>query len=111
MAGVPEPTGAAGQDLGRDGRPSDLDGRARAPGRGPRRKRRAERQLITGLPSGIVAAQEAVTLTPTQEVSIYTDFLESGQLRLFFGYQLPEGVIVYNGEQPVELVVKELVTD
>lgn len=59
----------------------------------------------------LVAAQEAVTLTPTQEVSIYTDFLESGQLRLFFGYQLPEGVIVYNGEQPVELVVKELVTD
>jgi 6-phosphogluconolactonase (cycloisomerase 2 family) len=59
----------------------------------------------------LVAAQEAVTLTPSQEVSIYTGFLERGQIRLFFGYQLPDGVIVYNGEQAVELVVKDLAVD
>jgi 6-phosphogluconolactonase (cycloisomerase 2 family) len=58
-----------------------------------------------------LVARAAVTLTPTQAVSLYTGFLERGQIRLFFGYQLPDGVIVYNGEQAVELVVKELVTD
>jgi len=59
----------------------------------------------------LVAAQKAVTLTPTQEIYLYTGFLESGQIRLFFGYQLPDGVIVFNGEQAVELVVAELVGD
>jgi 6-phosphogluconolactonase (cycloisomerase 2 family) len=56
----------------------------------------------------LVAAQEAVTLTPTQEIYLYTGFLESGQIRLFFGYQLPDGVIVFNGEQAIELVVGKL---
>jgi hypothetical protein len=55
-------------------------------------------------------------LTPTQEIYLYTGFLESGQIRLFFGYQLPERVIVFNGEQAngeqaLELVVKALAED
>ncbi|BAP56423.1 hypothetical protein THII_2126 [Thioploca ingrica] len=56
----------------------------------------------------LVAAQPAVTLMPTQEINLYTGFLGSGQIRLFFGYQLPDGVIVFNGEQAIELVVGKL---
>ncbi|NJO15722.1 MAG: beta-propeller fold lactonase family protein [Thioploca sp.] len=59
----------------------------------------------------LVAAQAGVKLTPTQAVHLYTGFLASGQIRLFFGYQLPDGVIVFNGEQALELVVTELATD
>ncbi|BAP55803.1 hypothetical protein THII_1506 [Thioploca ingrica] len=59
----------------------------------------------------LVAAQKAVTLMPTQVIDLYTGFLGSGQIRLFFGYQLPDGVIVFNGEQSVELVVKTLAED
>ena len=55
----------------------------------------------------LVAAQSAVTLAPTQEINLYTGLLERGQIRLFFGYQLSDGVIVFNGEQAVELVVGE----
>ena len=59
----------------------------------------------------LVAAQTGVTLTPTQEINLYTGLLERGQISLFFGYQLLDGVIVFNGEQPLELVVKELAVD
>ncbi|NJO17067.1 MAG: hypothetical protein HC877_15400 [Thioploca sp.] len=55
----------------------------------------------------LVAAQTAVTLKPTQEMNLYTGLLARGQIHLFFGYQLSEGVIVFNGEQAVELVVGE----
>jgi hypothetical protein len=56
----------------------------------------------------LVAAQKAVTLMPTQEINLYTSLLASGQIQLFFGYQLPNGVIVFNGEQAIELVVGKL---
>jgi 6-phosphogluconolactonase (cycloisomerase 2 family) len=55
----------------------------------------------------LVTAQAAVTLTSTQKINLYTGFLKHGQIRLFFGYQLPDEVIVFNGEQAVELVVKD----
>ena len=50
----------------------------------------------------LVIVQLAVTLTPIREIHFYTRFLGSGICQ-FFGYQLPDVVIVFNGEQTLEL--------
>jgi uncharacterized repeat protein (TIGR01451 family) len=55
----------------------------------------------------LVAAQEQIRLAPTQKVSIYRDTLTSGRMQWFFGYRLADGVIVFNGEQAIEVVVAD----
>jgi hypothetical protein len=55
----------------------------------------------------LVAAEESVPLAYTQKVNFYTGTLNPGQLQLFFGYRLATGVIIFNGEQAIELTVSE----
>jgi hypothetical protein len=57
--------------------------------------------------ASLVAAQPQVKLAPTQEINLYTGFLSLGQIQWFFGYRLLDGVIVFNGEQAIELVIRE----
>ena len=55
----------------------------------------------------LVTAEKLITLTPIQEIHLYTGLLDNGQIHLFFGYQLPDSRIIFNGEQAIEVVVEE----
>ncbi len=56
----------------------------------------------------LVAAQEQIRLASTQEINLYTGWLSLGQIQLFFGYRLADGLIVFNGEQAIQLVIADM---
>ena len=53
----------------------------------------------------LVAVEEQVRLTPTPKINFYTGTLNTGKIQLFFGYRLADGVIIFNGEPAIELMV------
>ena len=55
----------------------------------------------------LVPALENVTLGETQLLDIYQGLLSQGHLLVFFGYRLQDsGLIVYNGDQPIEVQIQ-----
>jgi YVTN family beta-propeller protein len=54
----------------------------------------------------LMAVQEKVTLGPTQQIEIYHGLNPQVPLNIFFGYRLDNGLILFNGEQPIELKVE-----
>jgi WD40 repeat protein len=55
----------------------------------------------------LLAAEEAVTLSATQTVAIYRGWLKPGLYQIHFGYRFADdGLIFFNGEQPIQLQVK-----
>ncbi|HEC84631.1 MAG TPA: hypothetical protein ENI48_05245 [Thioploca sp.] len=54
-------------------------------------------------PATLVAAQEELLLVANQPVAIYQGVLseEPAELLIYFGYRLENGLIVFNGEQPI----------
>ena len=53
----------------------------------------------------LVAAVSDITLAASVPVEIYQGGLVEGQLRIYFGYRLENGMIVFNGEQTINLPV------
>jgi hypothetical protein len=68
-------------------------------------------QLWEGEIANLVAAYENVKLKSTHSVNfaeIYKGSLPVGELKIYFGYRLQEnGLIIFNGELPIQVVVKE----
>jgi len=55
----------------------------------------------------LVAAIEDITLAASVPVEIYQGGLVEGQIRVFFGYRLENGMVVFNGEQTINLPVQQ----
>ncbi|EDN71013.1 hypothetical protein BGP_2449 [Beggiatoa sp. PS] len=60
-------------------------------------------EWLVGDFANLVAAKENVRLTSNQEIEIYHGFLSPLHLKIYFGYRLKEGIILFNGEQPIEV--------
>ncbi|MDM8561687.1 hypothetical protein [Candidatus Parabeggiatoa sp. HSG14] len=55
-------------------------------------------ELIT-----LIGSQENIVLSKTQTVEIYHGFIPPIQVKTYFGYRLESGLILFNGEQPIEV--------
>jgi len=64
-------------------------------------------QLWDGDPEKLVAAIKDMTLAASVPVEIYQGGLVDGQIRVFFGYRLENGMVVFNGEQVIDLRVEK----
>ena len=54
-----------------------------------------------------LTAFEQVTLQPVQKITMYQgQFVGAGQLKIHFGYRLPDGTVVYNSE-PIDITISE----
>ncbi|EDN66311.1 hypothetical protein BGP_0121 [Beggiatoa sp. PS] len=62
-------------------------------------------QLWDSISSNLVAV-ENVKLESTQPIDIYSGLLPPGQLKIYFGYRLQNGLIVFNGEQSIKAMVE-----
>ncbi|MCP4702201.1 MAG: hypothetical protein GY862_35880 [Gammaproteobacteria bacterium] len=51
----------------------------------------------------LAAAYPKVSLTAKLRVNIYSGPLPPGQIRIFFGYRLESGLLVFNGEEAIEI--------
>jgi hypothetical protein len=57
--------------------------------------------------TSLIAAQQNIRLTSKQDVNIYHGLpIVKGFLQLFFGYRLENGLILFNGEQPIEITIE-----
>lgn len=57
--------------------------------------------------TSLVAAQQNIRLTSKQDINIYHGLpIVEGFLQLFFGYRLENGLILFNGEQPIEITIE-----
>jgi len=63
-------------------------------------------EWLVGDFANLMAAKENVLLKSNQEVEIYHGFLPPLHLQIYFGYRLEEGIILFNGEQPIEVQVE-----
>ena len=61
--------------------------------------------LWDGDPDKLVAAIKDITLAASVPVEIYQGGLVDGQIRVYFGYRLENGMVVFNGEQTINLLV------
>ncbi|HEC84690.1 MAG TPA: hypothetical protein ENI48_05540 [Thioploca sp.] len=59
-----------------------------------------------GLPTTLKGAQKDVTLTPSYLVDIYQGALGDGNYLIYFGYRLENGMVVFNGERPIDVQVR-----
>ncbi|MCP4696977.1 MAG: hypothetical protein GY862_09025 [Gammaproteobacteria bacterium] len=67
---------------------------------------RAPQSLGVGaVPGSLAAAEKNVILTEMQAVNLYNGPLVDGRIRIFFGYRLQDGQVVFNGEQAIDAVV------
>jgi YVTN family beta-propeller protein len=64
-------------------------------------------QLWDGDPEKLVAAVKEITLAASVPVEIYQGGLVEGQIRIYFGYRLENGMVVFNGEQVIDLQIKK----
>jgi len=56
-------------------------------------------------PKNLIAFIDNVTLTDTQEVSLYSGkFIYAGTLKVYFGYRLQDGTLVFNA-QPIDITI------
>ncbi len=62
--------------------------------------------LWDGDPQKLVAALSDTTLAAKMPVEIYQGGLIEGQIRVFFGYRLENGMVVFNSEQTINLRVQ-----
>ncbi|EDN70578.1 hypothetical protein BGP_2570 [Beggiatoa sp. PS] len=53
----------------------------------------------------LVGSEANVVLSKTQAVEIYHGFIPPVRFQIYFGYRLDNGLILFNGEQPIELEV------
>jgi hypothetical protein len=67
------------------------------------RNSQGQLKIWDGNLDNLVAAQEQITLEPTQPVEIYHGINPQMALYIFFGYRLDNGLIFYNREQPIAL--------
>ncbi len=58
-------------------------------------------------PEKLVAAVKEITLAASVPVEIYQGGLVEGHIRVYFGYRLENGMVVFNGEQVIELQIKK----
>jgi len=63
--------------------------------------------LWDGDPDKLVAAIKDITLAASVPVEIYQGGLVDGQIRVYFGYRLENGMVVFNGEQVIDLRVEK----
>ncbi|RKZ58736.1 MAG: hypothetical protein DRR08_15690 [Candidatus Parabeggiatoa sp. nov. 2] len=63
-------------------------------------------QLWDGSLANLVAFESVESLVYTKVVTIYSSKLTPvGRLRIYFGYRLDDGIIVFNASQPISVVV------
>jgi ribosomal protein L35AE/L33A len=58
------------------------------------------------LPDKLVATVKDITLSASVPVEIYQGSVVEGQIRVFFGYRLENGMVVFNGEQVIDLRIE-----
>jgi YVTN family beta-propeller protein len=63
-------------------------------------------EWLVGDFDNLVAAKENVLLKSNQEIEIYHGFLSPLHLQIYFGYRLENELILFNGEQPIEVQVE-----
>jgi len=54
----------------------------------------------------LIAAEKDLTLAAIQPIDIYQGGLIEGYIVIFFGYRLENGLVVYNGEQTIDIWVE-----
>ncbi len=69
---------------------------------------RGDYQKWDGQMANLESFQRNVTLSKDVLVKMYGGkFIAEGQLKIYFGYRLPEGVVVFNGDQTINVLVKK----
>jgi len=67
-----------------------------------------QRHIWDGDMTALVGIEENIILPKTQVIEIFQSFLEPVRSQIYFGYRLQEdGVIYFNGEQPIKVWVEE----
>ncbi len=59
----------------------------------------------------LVAAVKEITLAASVWSEIYQGGLVEGQIRVYFGYRLENGMVVFTGEQVIELRIEAINSD